>query len=71
MVTSASAETVVVPLAVSGAAFAPCPVVVEMTLLTVALPPDGALKPIVSVIVDPAPRLAGIPVNVTAPVPEL
>ena len=43
VVTSASGETAVVPVAVSGRTFGPCPVDVPIPLLTVTDPLEGAV----------------------------
>ena len=65
--TSATGEIAVVADALSGAGFAPWLVVVPIALDAMTDPAGGAVKVTPMVIVDPAPRLVGIPVNVTAP----
>ena len=70
--TSALADIDVVADAASGRAFGPCEVVVKMPLDSMIAPPaSGAVyaTPIVSD--EPAPRLAGIPLKVTVPLPAL
>ena len=71
VVTSASGEIAVVSPALSGSALAPWLVVVPSALLMVTAPLAGAVYATPSVIVELAPRLPGIPLKVTTPVPAL
>ena len=68
VVTSASGEMAVVDADVSGWALVPWLVDVSIALVMVTAPPGGAVKATPSVMLAPAPRLAGMPVKVTAPV---
>ena len=69
--TSASGEIAVVAVALSGCALAPWLVVVEIWLATLTAPDGGAVKLMPMATLDPAPKLAGMPVNATAPVPGM
>lgn len=70
VVTSASGDTAVVLVAVSANVFGPWLVVVPISLAMITEPLAGAVNATPTLILDPAPRLAGIPVNVTAPLDE-
>ena len=67
VVTSASGDTAVVAVALSVSVLGPWPVVVPIIDVATTAPEAGAVKAMPTVIVAPEPRLAGIPVNVTAP----
>ena len=67
VVTSAIAEIAVVAVALSGAALAPSLVDVAIVELMVTAPLVGAVYATPSTIDDPAPRLDGIPLKLTAP----
>ena len=71
VVTSASAEIAVVALAESGAVFAPSSVVVAIVQATVTAPEAGAVNASPKLMLAPAPRSVGMPVNVTTPDPAL
>ena len=71
VVTSASGEMAVVCWSVSGSVFGPWLVDVPMPALTPTAPLPGAVNATPSVMAEPAPRLAGIPVSVTIPVAGL
>ena len=65
--TSASGEIAVVCVSLSGLAFAPWLVDVPMVPATATEPVGGAVKLRANVMPDPAPRLVGMPLKVTAP----
>ena len=65
--TSASGEIAEVPVEVSGSVFAPWLVVVWIVLVALTAPDGGAVKLTPIVMPEPAPRLVGMPVKVTAP----
>ena len=69
VLTSATGEMLVTALAVSGKAFAPWDVVVEICVATVTEPLAGAVYSTLSVNVSPLASVLGMPVSVTAPVP--
>ena len=71
VVTSASGETAVVPVALSGSVFGPWLVVVEIAALTVTAPVAGAANDRPTTMLEPEPSVAGIPVKVTAPLAGL
>ena len=66
--TSATGEIADVPVDVSGSAFAPWLVVVWIELVALTAPDGGAVKLTPIVMPEPAPRLVGMPVKLTAPV---
>ena len=68
VVTSARGETVVVADEISGSVFGPWLVDVPIPAVIVTDPEGGATNVTPIVNPDPAPRLAGIPAKVTAPV---
>ena len=65
--TSASGEIAVVPVALSGSGLLPWLVAVSIDATTATEPLAGAVKLTPTLMVLPAPRLAGIPPKVTAP----
>ena len=67
-VTSATAEIAVVSVAAFGRTFKPSLVDVAIALLMATEPLAGATNVTPSVIADPAPRLVGMLLSVTAPV---
>jgi len=69
VVTSASGEIAVVPVAESGKVFGPCDVVVEIWLLAVTEPLAGAVNVNPTLSDAPLARLVDIPVKVTTPLP--
>ena len=67
VVTSASGETAVVSVALSGRAFAPCDIDVPTLEFAVTEPDAGAVKLKPIVIDAPGANPVGSPLNVTAP----
>lgn len=67
VVTSAKGEIAVVLVVVSVSVFGPWLVDVPISLAMITDPLAGAVKATPTLMLDPAPRLVGMPVNVTAP----